>query len=130
MPSSGYKKEVFTVYSPELSVWLYQNKLDYHRPPEHNHECTAKFAEEGPKILSPSEDYDYYIEKNLGQEMLLLAGSDSRVRTQYWYINDKFYKKCRPGERIFFSPDTKELKITCLDDKGRDGSVNVNVKYY
>lgn len=130
LPSSGYKKEVFAVYQPELSVWFYQNKIDYHKPPQHNPECTAMFAEGGPKILSPTEDYEYFLEKNSGQEILLLAASDSRVKTHYWYVNDKFYKKCKPGERIFFNPDKKDLKITCMDDKGRDEIVYINVKYY
>lgn len=133
LPSSGYKKVVYSVYQPELTVWLTQNKHDFHTPPPHNPDCTAKFAEGGPKILSPSEDYEYFLESpqnNEKQEILLLAASDSRVKTHYWYINDKFYRKCKPGERIFFNPQEKELKITCLDDKGRDRTVQVKIKYY
>ena len=107
-----------------------QNKYDYKKPPEHNPNCTAKFEEAGPKILSPSEDYEYYVEKNSKQEILLLAASDSRIKTHYWYVNEKFFKKSKPGERVFLTPETKELKITCLDDKGRDGSVKINIKYY
>ncbi len=130
LPSSDYKKAVYAVYEPELSVWLSQNKYDYQKPPRHNPNCTAKFAEDGPKILSPSEDYEYFLEKNSRQEILLLAASDSRVKTHYWYVNEKFIKKSKPGEKVFFTPDEKELKITCLDDKGRDGRVKVNIKYY
>ncbi|MBK9097743.1 MAG: hypothetical protein IPM14_06350 [bacterium] len=130
LPSSDYKKVVYSIYQPELTVWLSKNSYYYHNPPSHNPNCTAKFAEGGPKILSPSGDYDYFLEKNSGQEILLLATSDSRVKTHYWYINDSFYKKCKPGERIFFNPDVKDLKITCLDDKGRDETVRVSVKYY
>ncbi|MBT8383279.1 MAG: hypothetical protein KJO59_13075 [Ignavibacteria bacterium] len=52
------------------------------------------------------------------------------MQTHYWYINDKFYKKCKPGERVFFNPEEKNLMITCLDDKGRDKSIKINVKYY
>ena len=130
LPSSDYKKAVYGVYEPELSVWLSQNKYDYRKPPSHNPNCTAKFAEDGPKILSPSEDYEYFLERNSTQEILLLAASDSRVKTHYWYVNEKFLKKCKPGERVFFIPDDKELKITCLDDNGRDGSVKVSIKYY
>ena len=118
------------VYSPELTIWLSQNKKDSHSPPHHNPECTAKFAEGGPKILSPSEDYEYFIEKNSGQEILLLAASDSRVKTQYWYVNDKYYRKCKPGDKVFFKPDNMELKVTCLDDKGRDGIVKVKINFY
>jgi penicillin-binding protein 1C len=60
----------------------------------------------------------------------LLAASDSRVKTHYWYVNEKFFMKTKPGEKVFFIPDEKELKITCLDDKGRDESVEIVVKYY
>lgn len=130
LPSSDYKKAVYAVYQPELTVWLSKNKYDYHKPPPHNPNCTAKFAEGGPKILSPSEDYEYFLEKNSGQEILLLAASDDRVKTHYWYVNEKFIKKTKPGERLFYIPEEKELMITCLDDKGRDGTVRVSIKYY
>ena len=130
LPSSGYKKTVYDLYEPELSVWFSQNKYEYKKPPQHNPNCEAKFAAEGPKILSPSEDYEYFLEKESEQEILLLAASDSRVKTHYWYVNDKFIKKSKPGEKVFFTPDEKELTITCLDDKGRDGRVKVSIKYY
>ncbi|MBP1683232.1 MAG: penicillin-binding protein, partial [Ignavibacteriaceae bacterium] len=130
LPSSDYKKAVYAVYQPELTVWLSKNKYESHQPPPHNPNCTAKFAEGGPKILSPSEDYEYFLEKNSGQEILLLAASDDRVKTHYWYVNRKFIKKTKPGERLFYIPEEKELMITCLDDKGRDGSVKVSIKYY
>ena len=130
LPNSNYKKVVYPVYSPELTIWLSQNNKNYHSPPKHNPGCTAKFAEGGPKILSPSEDYEYFLEKNSGQEILLLAASDSRVKTQYWYVNDKYYRKCKPGDKVFFKPDDGQLKITCLDDKGRDGIVKIKINFY
>ena len=61
---------------------------------------------------------------------MLLAASDSKAKYQYWYVNDKFYKKCKPGDKVFIKPDRDKLKITCLDDKGRDESVRIKVKYY
>ena len=121
---------MYPIYKPELTVWLSQNNYDFKLSPTHNPECTAKFAAEGPKILSPSEDYEYLLEENSAQEILLLAASDSRVNTHYWYVNGKFYGKSKPGERIFFQPMEKQLRITCLDDKGRDRTVSVNVKFY
>jgi membrane carboxypeptidase/penicillin-binding protein PbpC len=45
-------------------------------------------------------------------------------------VNDKFYTKCKPGEKIFLKPENGENKISCLDDKGRDESVKIDVKYY
>lgn len=78
----------------------------------------------------PSEDYDYLIEEDSGQEIMLLAASDSKAKTHYWYVNDKFYTKSEPGEKIFLKPEKGENKITCLDDKGKDESVFVVVKYF
>jgi penicillin-binding protein 1C len=80
--------------------------------------------------VSPSEDYDYLIEEDSGQEIMLLAASDNKAKTHYWYVNDKFYTKCIPGEKIFLKPENGEIKISCLDDKGRDESVSIIVTYF
>lgn len=130
LPASGFKKVVYPVYDPELSFWLGLNKSDYKTPPEHNPLCESKFTSEGPKILSPTEDYEYLLEKNSDQEIMLLAASDSRVKIHYWYVNDMFITKCKPGDKVFIKPRKKELKITCLDDLGRDKTINVSIEYY
>ena len=59
-----------------------------------------------------------------------LAASDSKAKTHYWYVNDKFYTKCKPGEQIFLKPENGKNKIACLDDKGRDESTSILVNYY
>ena len=48
----------------------------------------------------------------------------------YYVVNDEYYTKTKPGTKIFLKPETEELKITCLDDKGRDEIVKIKVKYY
>jgi len=130
LPQNDYKKNVYSIYQPELTVWLAENNHNYTSPPPHNHNCNAKFSEEGPRILSPTEDYEYFIEENSEQEIVLLAASDGRVNSHYWFINDEYFAKTKPGEKIFLKPETEELKITCLDDKGRDESIKVSIKYY
>ncbi|MFB3057337.1 MAG: penicillin-binding transpeptidase domain-containing protein [Ignavibacteriaceae bacterium] len=130
LPSDGYERKVYPVYDPELTVWLSENNYFFSKPPLHNPDCQAKFTYNGPRILSPSEDYDYLIEEDSGQEIMLLAASDSKAKTHYWYVNDKFYTKCKPGEKIFLKPKNGENKISCLDDKGRDESISILVKYF
>ena len=130
LPSDGYERKVYPVYDPELTVWLSENNYNFNKPPHHNPDCQAKFTQNGPRILSPSEDYDYLIEEDSGQEIMLLAASDSKAKTHYWYVNDKFYTKCNPGEKIFLKPENGENKISCLDDKGRDESVSILVTYF
>ncbi len=130
LPKDHYKKVVYPVYDPELTIWFWSQHKNFPHPPEHNRVCTAKFTNAGPKILSPTEDYEYLVEKNSGQEILLQAASDSKVSEQYWYVNNQYYTKCKSGDRIFLKPEKGDLKITCLDDKGREKTVSVTVKYY
>lgn len=130
LPKDHYKKVVYPIYDPELTIWYFKQNKNFSLPPEHNHNCVAKFTNAGPKILSPAEDYEYLVEENSGQEILLQAASDSKVSEQYWYVNNQYYSKCKPGEKIFLKPENGDLKITCLDDKGREKTVNVTVKFY
>lgn len=130
LPDSGYVRAVYPVYDPELTLWYETNGISYRKMPEHNPECTARFTGEGPKIISPSDNFEYFIEENSGQQILLQAASKGNVSYHYWYINDKFYKKCKPGQRIFYPALKGKIKITCIDANGRTADVHIEVKYY
>jgi penicillin-binding protein 1C len=130
LPKDNYKKAVYPFYPPELLVWYETENIAYESPPEHNPKCTEKLAASGPKIISPTKGYEYYLEKGGEQKIMLQAASPADVKTQYWYINDKFYKKGKPEDKFFFKPSNEEIKVTCLDDKGRKSTVVVRVKYY
>ncbi len=130
LPDSGYINSVYPVYPAELTLWYETNGINYAKPPEHNPKCEARFSDNGPVILSPSNNFEYYLEKNSGQEILLQAASEGNVKNHYWYINNKYYKKCKPGDRIFFPAISGVHKITCIDESGRDETVEIIVKYY
>jgi penicillin-binding protein 1C len=130
LPSNGYKKKVYTIHNPQLNIWYLQHDIQFKKPPPHNRECQAMYTEQGPHIISPSVSYQYLVEENSQQEILLSAVSDGTVKTHYWFLNDNYFTKCEPGERIFFQPKQGELKITCMDDKGRDETISVKINYY
>ena len=130
LPDSGYKKDVYPMHDPELVLWLSENNLSIRTPPPHNPLCEEKFTGTGPKIISPSMDYDYLVERDSEQEILLQAASDPTVSKHYWYINDKFYATASPDEKIFFSPNSKKMDVVCMDDKGRKSKVEVKVEFY
>jgi membrane carboxypeptidase/penicillin-binding protein PbpC len=88
------------------------------------------FSGNGPKIISPSADYEYYIEKNSREQLMLVAASDPAIATQYWYINDKFFAKTKPGKKLFFTPVEGSVKITCLDNRGGKMSIKTKITYY
>lgn len=130
LPDSGYKIIAYPDYDPELTLWYLKNHIPFQRPPPHNPYCTARFSGKGPRILSPTSDYHYYIEKGSSEQIMLTAASDPSVAEQYWYINDEFYAKTKPGKKLFFSPSGGKVKITCLDNLGRKMTVNTSVTFY
>jgi penicillin-binding protein 1C len=130
LPDSGYKKKFYPVYSPELTTWMISNNIPFSKPPEHNPGCIALFSNEGPGIISPSKNFQYFIEKDSKQEIKLQAASDSRVKKHYWYINGSYFNKCLPGAKLFFKPTAGKNIITCLDDKGRKTEICIDVKFY
>lgn len=123
-------KAVYPHYQPELEMWFKENRINYKKHAPHNPDCEMRFTDEGPVIISPSENYEYLVERNTQEEILLKAAPDTEIRTHYWYINNRFYRKSSPGENIFFKPGEGKYKITCLDDKGRDESIEIVVKFY
>ncbi len=130
LPEKNYEKVSFAFYKPELALWFEKNNINYNKPPKHNSDCQFMLTKGGPKIISPAEDYEYLVEENTSQEILLQAASNNNISYHYWFINDEFYKKSKPGEKLFFNPDEGEIKITCLDDRGREESIFINVSTY
>lgn len=131
LPADQYKRKIFSFKQPELISWYKKNNLPYEKQPEHNPDCSAGNISSGPKIISPSGNYEYFVEANSKQEIMLLASSQSDIKYHYWYVNDNFIKKCKPGEKIFYKPQGNEtLKIICMDDRGSSRSVDVTVKSY
>jgi penicillin-binding protein 1C len=130
LPHEGYVKAIYPEYLPELVMWYRENGVDYKKHPSHNPECDRRFTQKGPMIVSPSGNYEYLVERNIQEEILLKAAPVAGVKYHYWYINNKFFKKSSAGEGIFFKPGEGKYLITCLDDRGRDESVKIVVKYY
>ncbi|MBK8944035.1 MAG: penicillin-binding protein 1C [Ignavibacteriae bacterium] len=128
--NNKYREIAYQVLDPDLKLWYKKNNIHIGEPPLHNPDCNSKLNNNGPKIISPLENYDYYIDKNSDQKLLLQAVSTSNVLSHYWYINDEFYKKCVPGEKIFFIPKKKIVNILCSDDKGGTSKIKINVKFY
>ena len=130
LPSENFVKAIYPHYKPELEMWFKENKVEYKKHPPHNPDCEMRFTDKGPVIISPSENYEYLVERNTKEEILLKAAPEAGIKNHYWYINNKFYKRSSAGESIFFKPAEGNYLITCLDDRGRDESVKILVKYY
>jgi penicillin-binding protein 1C len=128
LPKVGYKKKTYPKYPAELVLWFKENGRHFSMPPPHNPQCEGHFADDGPKILSPSADMQYFLDEDAPREIRLQAASDATVTAYYWYIDDKFYQRSGTAEKVFFLPKPGKHKISCMDDKGRSTSIVVDIE--
>ncbi|MBR9975197.1 MAG: penicillin-binding protein 1C [Bacteroidetes bacterium] len=130
VPDSGTVEEWYPVPDPELAMWYDEHRVSQRRPPPHNPACTVRGSGDGPRILSPSPDYTYLLERGAEQQILLQAASGAGVRTLYWYVNGKLEAETGNGGKVFVAPEGTTLRITCMDDAGRKSAVTVRIQYY
>ena len=130
LPEINYKKKAYRNYPPELVLWFKKNGVALETPPKHNPKCEVVERENGLKIISPSAEFEYHLEKNGNQELMLLATSNTDVKEIFWYVNKKYFGKTKLGEKQFFQPQNGMNNILCLDDKGGESSLKIMVKFY
>jgi penicillin-binding protein 1C len=129
MPSSGYKKKLYTMIPPEMQRYFDDNHIAYQKIPAHNPACEKIFREGGPVITSPASGSEYLISKKDPEPLQLSCNTGNDVSRIYWYINNRFYKSADAKARQFFIPDEGPVKISCTDDKGRNRDVWIRVRY-
>ncbi len=128
-PSNGYIKKVFRKTVPEMQDYFMNQQTVFEKIPPHFYGCEKLFKGDGPRIVSPRNNDEYFINKKDPQPLELNAFAGSDANYLYWYINDQFYKKTKAGEKQFFLPDEGQIKISCTDDKGRNKNIKIVVKY-
>lgn len=129
LPKSGYKKVVIDQLSPELELWMSTNTNAADRI-RHNPDCDAKFNFGGPKITSPSQDFKYMIERSNRTELLLQAANEKDIYYHYWFVNGLFLGRTEVNEKLFYLPESENLEITCVDDKGRTSKSKITIQFY
>jgi penicillin-binding protein 1C len=130
LPDTNYKRKVYTVFEPELVSYYKKNNISVDIIPDHNPFCIALFSNGGPKILSPSGNFEYFIESEDPQEIVFLAADDPKNSYYYWYVDNELTGKLNNGEKLFYKLKVGKHKITCLDNFGKSSSVIINVKEY
>ncbi|MDQ3073684.1 MAG: penicillin-binding protein 1C, partial [Bacteroidota bacterium] len=130
LPPGHQHKKTFTQYDPELVLWSAERGIHLDLPPKHNDACESRFTGQGPEILSPSDDFEYLVESNTSNRVLLQAVAPADVSTLYWYIDNKLYRQAYTNQRIFYAPVPGTHTFTCMDDKGRKSSVTIFVKAF
>lgn len=128
-PEAGYKKKQYKVVQPDMQAWYENNRIAYQEIPTHNPACEKIFKGSAPVVHSPVNGNEYLISRKEPEPLQLVCKTTNDVTRVYWYINDRFYKSCSPGEKQFFLPEEGVVKISCTDDKGRNRDIRITVKY-
>lgn len=129
VPATGYIKKIYRKTVPEMQDFFMQQHTGFDKIPPHYDGCEKLFKGDGPRIVSPRNNDEYYISKKDPQPLEINAYAGSDVSYLYWYINDQFFKKTKAGEKQFFIPEEGQIKISCTDDKGRNKNIRIVVKY-
>jgi len=124
------QQEALEVLPPELIRFYDDHSISYNKLPVHNLNCTRIFQGDEPRITNPTHDAEYLLEKGSGQQMSFTADVAADAKWVYWYADDQYLGRCKPGKSFQYMPPSGELKISCADDKGRTTRMVVRVKYY
>jgi penicillin-binding protein 1C len=130
LPENGFTKRSYKFYKPELITWYAENNIQYSNPPPHNLYCSSVRENQKPKIISPSKEMEYLVEKEATQKILLQASSDIDVSMHYWYVNNEYFGSTENSGKLFFEPKEGENKIVCKNDLGAEATLTINVKFY
>lgn len=129
-PNNGYLRKLYSNLPAELVSYYEQNNTSYPKLPQHNPNCFRIFKENAPQITSPADGGEFLIEKAAPQKIMLSANTPTDVEYIYWYIDDKFFKKTKAQQPVFFEPSLGKIKLSCADDKGRNSDVYITVEGY
>jgi len=130
LPDSNYKKKTYSVYKPEYQIFIKNQFIKYDEIPPHNSECSRLKYDGKLKIISPSENYEYFIDRNDPQEITLQAVTDYKSKKIYWYVNDELIKRANPSEKVFYRFKSGKNTIVCMDDLGRTTKIVATINEY
>lgn len=129
LPPTGYATRLYDNVSAELAAFYDSHHVSYEKVPAHNPACNRSFEGFPPTINSLTDGMTYIIADRGKQKLMLHCTVANDVKKVYWYVNDQFYVGAAASEKIFFSPQAPEIKISCADDKGRNANIFIRVKF-
>ncbi|AQG82578.1 penicillin-binding protein 1C [Spirosoma montaniterrae] len=121
-------RRLYPNLAPNVLAFYQTQRIPFRTVPPHNPACERVYGDAGPLITSLNDRSEYYINPRQPAELELGCQAGSDVKTVFWYLNDKFYRRATPTEAVFFKPRPGPLKISCADDRGRHSDLHVLVK--
>ena len=129
LPQAGYRTDFYPNMSPGLIAFYEDEQIPYRKIPPHHTLCNRVYHNDNPIITSLADGKEYILYASAKQQLQLAFTATSDVSKVFWYINDKFYKEAIRGQKLFFTPEAGQVKISCSDDKGRNTDIQVKVSF-
>jgi penicillin-binding protein 1C len=129
LPATGYIDKYYPNYPPEIIAYMSENDIPFERIPAHNPACERIFQDNAPVITSLTPNAEYFLFRGENQRLRLSCHSENDVNTVYWYLNDEFLESSDPEKPVFVEPPEGGIKISCVDDKGRNTDIRIKVKF-
>lgn len=123
---------IFEFWSSDLAHLFRQAGLPRRAPPTPAN-CQAELPITGgdaPVITSPYSGLHYTVRQSRSEESLALnATTAADVKFVYWFINNSFIGRSKPGSALSWRPVlTGEYQITVTDDRGRSNSRKISLE--
>ena len=125
-------EKVYEVWPQAIHTWLEQHDSNYIPPPimENGIDMARDWEGANPKILSPVNQCEYYLDQSRKTEQRLILKADGSydARKLFWFINGQYVSDGRAGDGFFWPMKAGHQLITVTDDYGRSSSVQITVR--
>lgn len=129
IPNTGYHEATYDNLLPEIMSYYEQQHIPYRKIPAHNPQCERFFANgTPPRIIHPTDGLKYVLDVADNDQIMLGCNTAPDVHTVFWYANDVLIGESTPNKRLFFTPIVGKNSIVCVDDKGRQHRIYIEVQ--
>lgn len=123
--------EIFEFWPSDILRIFKQAGIQRHTPPFYEEDC-ALTGNSGinPQITSPQAGISYVLRINSqwNNHIPLSAVSDAGIKSLYWFINESFVAKTKPGETFLWRAKPGKYVLRVVDDHGLADARNVQVE--
>lgn len=124
-------EKIYEVWPQAIHTWLEQHDPNYVPPPlpEAGLDMARDWEGAQPKILSPVNQCEYFLDRSrVEQRLVLKADGSYDSRKLFWFINGQYVNEGRAGESFFWPMREGRHRITVTDDYGRSSSIVVAIQ--
>jgi penicillin-binding protein 1C len=115
-------QEIYEFWSSDLQQVFAEAGIPRRKPPHNPHCMNAGESEsETPRITSPLRGSAYAMRSSQPNRnrIAFSATTDADAHTLYWFVDDAYVGRSRPGQPLFWTPSAAgRYRVRTVDDHG------------